>query len=150
MTVTIEKGDPRDPRALTLLTAHHALMQSLFPAESNHYLSAGALCAPEVTFLIAREGEAFLGCGALANKGVYGEIKSMFVADNARGKGVANKLLTSLIAAAQEASLPKLYLETGNTLHAAHKLYEKQGFDYCGPFGDYAADPLSLFMERAL
>ena len=41
----IISGDPRDPRAEALLRQHHALMQSLFPAEANHFLSVDALCA---------------------------------------------------------------------------------------------------------
>lgn len=150
MSITVEKSDPRDPRTVELLKAHHTLMQSLFPADSNHFLSVDALCAREITFLVAKDGALHLGCGALSNKGDYGEIKSMFVADAARGKGVANLILTGLIADARAAGLPKLYLETGDSLRAAHALYEKHGFTFCGPFGDYAADPLSYFMELTL
>lgn len=150
MTITVERGDPRDARAQTLLRAHHALMESLFPSESNHYLSADALCVPEITFLVAREGAQFLGCAALAQKPHFSEVKSMFVADAARGKGVADKLLLALIDTAKSKSITHVFLETGDTLYAAHKLYEKHGFTYCGPFGDYAADPNSLFMERAI
>jgi putative acetyltransferase len=32
----------------------------------------------------------------------------------------------------------------------AQKLYESFGFVYCAPFGDYALDPNSVFMTRAL
>lgn len=150
MTVTIEKSDPRDPRTAALLEAHHALMQSLFPVDSNHFLGVDALCEPEITFLIACEGEEHLGCGAVANHGDHGEIKSMYVADSARGKGVSSLILTALIEDARAAKLPKLYLETGDSLRAAHGLYEKFGFTYCGPFGDYVEDPHSLFMELAI
>jgi putative acetyltransferase len=150
MTIAIEIGDPREERAQTLLRAHHALMTSLFPAESNHYLSADALCVPEITFLVAREGEQLFGCAALAHKPAFSEVKSMFVADAARGKGVADKLLLGLIATAKAKEIERIFLETGDTLYAAHKLYEKHGFTYCGPFGDYAEDPNSLFMERAI
>lgn len=147
MNITVEKSDPRDPRTVALLEAHHALMRSLFPAESNHYLGVDALCGPEITFLVARDSTNHLGCGAVAHHGDYGEIKSMFVSEAARGKGVSNLLLASLIESARANNLPKLYLETGDSLRAAHGLYEKFGFTYCGPFGDYAEDPRSLFME---
>lgn len=150
MTIVVEIGDPRDPRSTKLLEAHHSLMTSLFPAESCHFLGADALCMPEISFLIARENEAYLGCGAVANMGTYGEIKSMFVSDAARGKGVANLLLTELIALGRKANLPRLYLETGDNLKAAHGLYEKHGFAYCAPFGNYVEDPHSLFMELSL
>lgn len=150
MSITVGIGDPNEPRTLALLKAHHELMTSLFPVESNHFLAGDALCVPEITFLVAQEEGQHLGCGALADRGDYGEIKSMFVADAARGKGVANKIVMALLAKARASGLPKVYLETGDTLHAAHALYEKHGFTYCEPFGAYAADPLSLFMELTL
>ncbi|AML51227.1 GNAT family N-acetyltransferase [Falsihalocynthiibacter arcticus] len=150
MKISVGIGDPKDPRTVALLTAHHSLMQSLFPAESNHFLSVDALSVPEITFLVASEGAQHLGCGALANKGSYGEIKSMFVSEAARGKGVANLILTELISNARASGLSKLYLETGDSLRAAHALYEKHGFTFCGPFGDYPDDPLSYFMELTL
>ena len=30
------------------------------------------------------------------------------------------------------------------------RFYERNGFAYCPPFGDYALDPNSCFMTRAL
>ncbi|GEM_PF-6407202 len=32
----------------------------------------------------------------------------------------------------------------------ARRLYEKFGFEYCGPIGGYRLDPLSVFMTRVL
>ncbi|HMM65526.1 MAG TPA: GNAT family N-acetyltransferase, partial [Dokdonella sp.] len=32
----------------------------------------------------------------------------------------------------------------------ARALYERFGFDYCGPFADYVEDPYSVFMTKAL
>jgi putative acetyltransferase len=150
MNIRVLPADPRDPRAVALLQASHALMQELFPAEANHYLSIDALCAPDIHFLVAREGDIYHGCGALALKSGYGEVKSMFVGPGARGRGVADLLLHALVKIARADGVPILRLETGNSLTAAHKLYEKHGFSYCGPFGDYGEEPLSLFMERIL
>jgi putative acetyltransferase len=148
--ITVEPGDPRDPQSRALLEASHALMQELFPSESNHFLSVEALAAPEITFLVARRDQDILGTGALANKGDYGEVKSMFVDPEARGAGVAAAILHALEDRARALGLGRMLLETGNSLHAAHRLYERHGFSYRGPFGDYADDPLSLFMEKAL
>ena len=148
--IRIEQGSPRDPAAAALLEASHALMRDLFPAESNHFLSLEELCAPDITFLIARGGDAALGCGALANKGDYGEVKSVFVAPDARGAGAGAAILDEIESRARALALGMLRLETGNTLYAAQRLYERAGFAYCGPFGSYADDPLSLFMEKRL
>lgn len=150
MTVTVTPGDPRDPGAAALLQASHALMQSLFPAESNHYLPIDALCAPEIRFFIARRGPETLGTGALANKIAYGEVKSMFVAPRARGTGTGAALLARIETEARAQNLPMLRLETGHSLAAAHRLYKRHGFTQRGPFGDYPDDPLSIFMEKLL
>ena len=146
----VEQGDPRAPQATALLQASHALMERLFPPEDNHYLSIDALCTPDIRFFIAREGDAVLGCAALADKGDYGEMKSMFVSEDARGKGVADALIHQLEDYARELDLPVMRLETGDLLHAAHRLYERHGFVKCGPFEDYQANKTSVFMEKRL
>ncbi len=74
----------------------------------------------------------------------------MFVAETARGLGVGAALLDRLEAEAREKSVPVLMLETGNLLHAAHRLYTRAGFVERGPFGDYPAANSSLFMEKRL
>lgn len=146
----IERGDPRDPQAMALLQASHALMESLFPPEDNHYLSIDALCVPDVHFFLAKDADAALGCGAFKEMEGYGEVKSMFTAEAGRGRGVAAKILTRIEQEARALGLPLLRLETGNTLHAAHRLYARHGFTSRGPFGDYAANDTSLFMEKIL
>lgn len=150
MTMIIETGDPRDPQATALLQASHALMESLFPPEDNHFLSIDALCTPDIHFFIAREGDTLLGCAAIADRSDYGEIKSMFVAEAARGKGAADALMRQLEDHARSLGLSELKLETGNLLHAAHRLYERYGFSRCAPFGDYTANVSSIFMEKRL
>lgn len=148
--IIVERSDPHDPRATALLKQSHALMQSLFPPEDNFYLDVADLVAPHIHFFTAREGDVFLGTGALAIKDGYGEIKSMFVAPDARGKGVGDALLRQIEDEAREAALPTLMLETGNLLHAAHRLYRRHGFADRGPFGDYSDGKSSLFMEKRL
>ena len=148
MTVQIRSAHPRE--AKELLEASHALMESLFPSESNHYLSLDELAVPEIRFLVAEDGNTLLGCGAVAIKPRYGEIKSMFTDPTARGKGVADAILSALTLAAEEEGLSALRLETGDSLDAAHRLYERHGFTRRGPFGDYPEDPLSIFYEKAL
>lgn len=152
--LTISRTDPHEPQAKALLEASHLLMQSLFPPETNHYLSLDALCADNIHFVTATRADlaetATLGCGALAAMEGYGEIKSMFVAPEARGMGVGEAILQALEAKARDLSLPVLRLETGDTLHAAHRLYERVGFSYRGPFGAYEDGPHSVFMEKKL
>ncbi|MBM7068638.1 GNAT family N-acetyltransferase [Actibacterium sp. 188UL27-1] len=150
MTILIRRGDPWDPAATALLQASHVLMERLFPAEANHYLSLDALTAPAIHFFVAEHDGQIKGCAALAEKAGYGEVKSMFVDPEARGLGIGDALIAHLIEAGQALRMPVIRLETGDALHAAHRLYERHGFQRRGVFGDYKVDPTSLFMERAL
>jgi len=146
--LVIEHGAPHEAQAL--LEASHAMMLELFTPESNHFLSLDALAAPDITFLVARLDGSTMGCGALAARDGYGEIKSMFVDPEARGTGVAAGLMDRIEAEAVALGLPMLMLETGNLLHAAQALYRRHGFTTRGPFGGYSEHPHSVFMEKRL
>lgn len=148
--IIVERTDPHHPQATALLKQSHALMESLFPPEDNFYLDIDDLVADDIHFFTAREGDQILGTAALKVKTDYGEIKSMFVDEAARGKGVADALMRQLEDQAREDGLPILKLETGNVLHAAHKLYRRHGFTDCGVFGDYVEANSSIFMEKQL
>ncbi|MBE0453621.1 MAG: GNAT family N-acetyltransferase [Roseovarius sp.] len=148
--LTIFPADPRAPGASALLRQSHALMRALFPPEDNFFLDIDALCAPDIRFFEAKRGAETLGTGALAIRADHGEVKSMFVAEAARGQGVAAALLARIEAEAHALGLPCLRLETGNVLHDAHRLYARHGFAPRGPFGDYPDAPSSIFMEKSL
>ncbi len=148
--IVIARTDPHHPQATALLKQSHALMESLFPPEDNFYLDIDDLVSDSIHFFTARIGDTVCGTGALAIKDGYGEVKSMFVAEHARGQGVADAILRQIEDQARAEGLPELKLETGNVLHAAHKLYRRHGFTDCGPFGDYAEAKSSIFMTKAL
>lgn len=59
----------------------------------------------------------------------YGEIKKLFVVKAYRNKGVAQKLMNSLIKASIKHHFDFLVLGTVDKLHAAHKFYNKYGFE---------------------
>ena len=148
--VTVRRTSPHEPAATALLLASHAYLASLYAPEDNHYLSVEALADPKIDFLLAEADGVALGCAALADKGCYGEIKSMYVAPETRGAGTGAALMTALDAAARARGLDVLRLETGDTLHPAQRLYARHGFAVRGPFGDYAEAPHSVFMEKRL
>ena len=150
MTVTVEPCDPRDAAAVALLEQSHALMTAMYPAESCHFLSLDALCTPDISFVVGKVDGVTMGCGAIARRCDYVELKSMFVDPAARGQKVAQHILEHLIAMSLDQGFSQMYLETGVGLDAAHRLYEKYGFAFCPPFGDYVTDPLSLCMHKAL
>lgn len=146
----ITPGDPREAGAAALLGRSHDLMRGLFPPEENFFLDVGALCGGDIRFFVAMRGGETLGIGALALRDGYGEVKSMFVAQAARGQGVAGAMLDRIEAEARANGLPCLRLETGNRLTAALRLYARHGFARCRAFGDYPDAASSVFMEKPL
>ncbi|MGR3491120.1 MAG: GNAT family N-acetyltransferase [Shimia sp.] len=125
-------------------------MLSLFPREHCHFLDIDALCGGDIVFLTALEGDRVIGTGALALREGYGELKSMFTDPAARGKGAAAAIIRALEDEARARGLAWLRLETGGGLDAAHRLYVREGFAVCGPFGEYEESPHSVFMEKRL
>lgn len=146
----VERADPLAPGPRAILEASHALMREMFEPEENYFLDFEALRGDDVRFFAAREGDVTLGTGALALKDGYGEVKSMFTADAARGRGVAAAILRALEDEARSLELPLLRLETAEALDAAVRLYERTGFVRRGIFGDYRPNATSVFMEKPL
>lgn len=145
--------DLTHPAVLALLDEHLRDMRAATPPESVHALDHDELRAPDVTFWTAWDGNELLGCGALkALDAKHGEIKSMRTAKNRLRSGVAAAILAHIVAVARERGYERLSLETGSgrPFDAALRFYEKQGFDYCEPFGDYVPDPFSRFMTLNL
>ena len=148
--IIVERTDPHHPGAVALLQQSHALMRSLFPPEENSFLEIDDLVAPNIHFFTARDGTDIVGTGALKLHEGYGEIKSMFVSESARGKGVADAILRQIEDQARAEKLPTIKLETGDVLTAAHRLYARHGFELCDVFGDYRSGSRSIFMEKQL
>lgn len=149
----IVPDDLRGADVHALLQEHLAHMHSLSPPESVHALDLAALRAPDVTFWTARRDGELLGCGALKQlDAAHGEVKSMRTATPHLRQGVAARMLEHILAEAQRRSYRRLSLETGSleAFTPARRLYERYGFVECGPFGDYAPDPYSVFMTREL
>lgn len=150
---TFSEGELDRPDVRALLAQHFAEMRAGSPSSACHVLPADDLKSPDVRFFTLREGNKLLGCGALRRiEPGHGEIKSMRTADGALGRGVGNALLDKLISAAKGEGMSRLSLETGSTeqFAAALRLYEREGFEPCGPFGGYAATPFTRFFTKTI
>ncbi|HEY4922011.1 MAG TPA: GNAT family N-acetyltransferase [Xanthobacteraceae bacterium] len=150
MTIAIAPGDPTDPQVARMIGDSDRYYADLYPAESNHLLDPASLRAPNVLFLVARDGETICGFGAVVATPPYGEIKRMYVDRAARRRGIGRDLLVALEQRARQLRLTCLRLETGVRQREAIALYAANGFAEIRPFGDYAPDPLSTFMEKSL
>jgi putative acetyltransferase len=149
--VRIAEEDPGTPEARALLDAGAAYAASLYPAESNHILDVEALRRPNVAFLMSRIDGRAVGCGAVVDHHAeYGEVKRLYVAPEARGRGVGARLLEMLEATARHRGLSLMRLETGTKQPEALALYRRMGYREIPSFGEYQPDPLSIFMEKRL
>jgi putative acetyltransferase len=150
MDVTIEPERPVRPDVEALLREARLLLDGLYPPESCHGLDLRAYERPQVTLFVARRDGVAIGCGAfqLHDDG-SAEVKSMYVAPAAQGRGVGRAIIEA-IERALPGRITTLRLETGIHQHAAMSLYERAGFRRREPFGSYRDDPLSVFMEKSI
>ena len=143
--------DRNDVRSL--LDQHFSEMRAGSPPDACHVLPADGLNDPAIRFFTLRENSVLLGCGALKRlEPGHGEIKSMRTADAALGRGIGKALLDHIVAAARAEGMSRLSLETGSTeqFTAALRLYEREGFATCGPFGGYADTPFTRFFTKEI
>ncbi len=89
---------------------------------------------PSGCFVVAGLEGRPVGCGALKRRSkTIGEIKRMWTAPEARGRGVARRVLQRLEDEARSFGLKRLRLETNKTLTEAQALYRKLGYQEVPP-----------------
>ena len=133
-----------------LLDSSTRYMENLYPAESNHLLELEELLQPGNHFLGAFIQERAVGCAALITKSSYAEIKRLFVMESYRRAKIGLQLMQEIESLASRNHIRLLRLETGVSQPASTSLYESLDYQHIGPFGEYKADPLSIFMEKSL
>jgi putative acetyltransferase len=148
--IDIAIENPGQPDIVAQLQAADAWYATLYPAESNHLLDIARLQQPGTAFFVAREVGVLFGFGAVVTRDGYAEIKRMYIVPAARGRKLGRRILETLEAHAALVGMTCLRLETGIHQPEAIALYRSAGYRDAAPFGDYVADPLSLFMEKRL
>jgi len=145
--------DLSGPEIAAFLTEHVRQMHEITPIENAYALDLDGLRRPDITFWTAVDGTTVVGCAALKHLDpTHAELKSMRTAPARTRTGVASRLLDHVIGAARQRGYRRISLETGTDefFLPARRLYEKFGFHYCDPFGDYTPSPHNTFMTRAL
>lgn len=153
MPIVVRQDDLSSPQVQSLIAEHLAGMHGHTPAGHVHALAIDGLRAPGITFWSAWLDDHLCGCGAMRSLGATaGEVKSMRTRPAYRRRGVGQAVLDEIIRTARERGYTHLYLETGTgePFAAAHALYRRNGFSWCGPFGDYTATDFNVFMVKPL
>ena len=118
---------------------YYAELGALFDYVVDDALPLGLdeLTRPRGLVLIAREDGKAVGCGAVKLEGPgIGEIKRMWVAPPARGRGLGSRLLDALEAAAAEAGKSTVRLDSNGRLSAAMAMYRRHGYRDVPRFND--------------
>ncbi|HEU4421175.1 MAG TPA: GNAT family N-acetyltransferase [Pilimelia sp.] len=115
-------------------------------------VDAAEFAAPEGEFLVAFIDAEPVGCAGWRSRGDAGELaelKRMYTAPGARGKGVARRLLAEIEDSARRGGRRRLILECGDRQPEAVSLYHAYGFERIEDFGHYRhhAGVLSFGLE---
>ena len=131
--VTIQPVDPASVDASACIDAYLRELEERFDSGFDPARSVSAnpeeLVPPAGLFLLAYLDGRPVGCGGLKAMGrELGEIKRMWVAPDARGLGIAQRLLEALERHAVQGGLDTLQLDTNRTLKEARALYVRNGY----------------------
>ena len=153
MPLDVRIDDLSSPEVQALVHEHVGGMLENSPPGHSFALAVEGLRSPEVTFWSAWRGGVLCGCGALKALGpAAGEVKSMRTRAPFLRRGVGQAVLGEIIRTACARGYASLFLETGTgeAFEASHALYLRNGFQWCGAFGDYEASEHNVFMEKRL
>lgn len=153
MNVDVRQDDLSSAEVQSLVAEHLSGMHSNSPPGHVHALAIENLRAGSVTFWTAWLDGILGGCGALKELDPdTGEVKSMRTRATFLRRGVGQAVLDEIVRTARQRGYSRLLLETGTgqAFEPAHALYRRNGFEWCGPFGEYAATDFNVFMAKVL
>lgn len=151
--VRLEELSPEEPRARACLQVYYEeLAQRLrtgFDVTRSADPEATDMIPPRGSFLIALSDGLPIGCVGLkgTDKG-YAEIKRLWVAQSARGMGLAGQLMDTVEDRARSLGIDLLRLDTNSALPEAIAFYRKRGWTEIDRFNE---DPYpDFFFEKRL
>jgi len=155
-TLSIAVESPREPGIDRLLDGSTRYSQSVgYPPDACVLLDVDQLEQPGVLLYVARDetGRA-LGIAAIVDgtgdTTGRGELKRMFVDDEARELGVAGGLIERIETDAAARGIREIVLETGSLHLPAQALYAKHGYRRIEPFPPYVGEQYSVCMAKSL
>jgi ribosomal protein S18 acetylase RimI-like enzyme len=152
VSVTFRVARADAPEVLSLLADYEAELLAdgiVLDVDEGGGVSPEEMAPPHGMFLVAEHGGAAVACGGVRRLGDgVAEIKRMYVAPAARGRGVARALLTRLEDEARAVGCELARLDTGPNMTPALRLYESAGYR---EIADYNGNPHAAYwMEKRL
>ena len=133
MDVELRTVDPESPDAVRCVAAYFAELdrrsETGFDPDAGISAEPEELTAPRGAMVLAYDGSSAVACGAVKHHpGKPSEIKRMWVAPEARGRGLAPRLLAELEGLAVESGATVARLETNRNLTEAIAMYRSSGY----------------------
>jgi len=160
MNYTIRKIEPKDN--LKIASVIRNIFEELdAPKVGTAYADPHLNTLSEVyeaeneIYFVVEEDEVILGGCGIGNlidaEFKICELQKMYLAKEARGKGIANELMQKCLEFAKQAGYDKCYIETLPFMKDAQKLYVKSGFTYIdAPMGSTGHNACDVFMIKDL
>lgn len=144
----IDPVSPRSSAAEAMIAQLDREILDTYPGQPVHGFDAVEFDRTGGYFVVAQES-AVIGCGAFRaiDRG-RAEIQRMFVAPEARRRGVARSILRHLEAEICRRGYSTIILETGIGQPAAIGLYESEGFVPIPAYGEFVDCALSRCYEK--
>jgi DNA-binding MarR family transcriptional regulator/GNAT superfamily N-acetyltransferase len=139
----IRPADPDDPAAIACLALYFRILcdkipgvtPDLFPLPDPH---AETYRPPNGAFLIAWSDDMPIGCVSLRRLDAEtGEVKRLWVSPDARGQGLARRLMRAIEAEARALGYKALKLDTNAALPEAIALYRTEGWADIAPYSPF-------------
>jgi GNAT superfamily N-acetyltransferase len=146
----LERSDT--PDATAVQEAFFAELRRRYPERADASpppVDPEALVPPHGAWVVVRRDGVPVGCAGLKRlDDETGEIKRVYLAPEARGGGLARRLMTHMEDLARSLGYRTLRLDTGSAQPEAHRLYSSLGYR---EIDDYNGNGLASFwFERAL
>lgn len=141
MSILIRPIDPAHPDAIASMQAYFAELAAVFPGGFDPGpltdVSLAPMRPPIGTFLLAADRASPVGCvGMRREDPTTGEVKRLWVAPEARGEGLAQRLMAEIEVCARASGLTRLVLDTSRHLPKAIDFYRLQGWQEIARYND--------------